>query len=815
MRTTLLKKGLRELWQHKMQYSLLVVILSLGVGMYNSMYDFMDSRVATVDALYEESHFMDLQVTFQYGLTLPKNQVEDLLIRSRFAADIVDCEYRLKLDGYLNFTSDETYILKKGIIFGYNYFEESGRIRDITVNTPLFYHEYPTLFRSPTENACFLEKGFADSQGIIPGDVITFQIGQSETDLTILELINMPDYFSVITEGSLFPNPAALGVVVVPMETAQQIAQYPASLSPRINDIVILLRSEANIKDVKQRTQEAFEEAMIPVTIIEKEDNPARASIVGDMEGDQELIGIFPITIFIISGIGLILALRRMVRSQRTQIGIFKALGVDNTIILWYFAIIGFIISFLSIGIGYLISLPLNAMLYQLLQYMFDFAIFKYSFSGQYYILSGILAILLCLSCTLFPAYLAVNVKPIDAIQKREGIGTLASKKRVSKGNITADLPTPFRIVFRDMSRKPMRQFTTVLGVALALTLFLSFVVIFDSFFVFLDASKGVNQWDYEVSMNQFTDMTTAWKWTESESTIELVNPGVMLPMTFNSSEKELDTLLYSFSDLSVSLNLEFSDGIGDGIFISEYIANKFDLQPGDIVDVDLPRLEDNSLFSMKTVQLRIVGIHSNPIGLYVYADLSFVQRMTNLEDQANIFYLHSFHMELPQVIKNRIASIEGVTSLTYEEERESSLDDMFELLVGMIVLLMLVSSTLAAAIVYNLFIINATEKKREYATMKTLGTSQRKIGYLIFIEATVTLLGGILFGSLGGYLLGFYMVSSTEVIEEFSFNIVFSWNGLLLGSFMLTAVVIIVSLLTLRYINKIVVADVIRDRSS
>ena len=91
VRTTLLKKGLRELWQHKMQYSLLVVILSLGVGMYNSMYDFMDSRVATVDALYEESHFMDLQVTLQYGLTLPRDQVEDLLVRSRFVVDIIDC----------------------------------------------------------------------------------------------------------------------------------------------------------------------------------------------------------------------------------------------------------------------------------------------------------------------------------------------------------------------------------------------------------------------------------------------------------------------------------------------------------------------------------------------------------------------------------------------------------------------------------------------------------------------------------------------------------------------------------------------------
>jgi ABC-type antimicrobial peptide transport system permease subunit len=45
--------------------------------------------------------------------------------------------------------------------------------------------------------------------------------------------------------------------------------------------------------------------------------------------------------------------------------------------------------------------------------------------------------------------------------------------------------------------------------------------------------------------------------------------------------------------------------------------------------------------------------------------------------------------------------------------------------------------------------------------------------------------------------------------------ELVFSWSGFVMGAMVLTGVVVMVSILTIRFINKINIADVIRDRST
>ena len=114
----------------------------------------------------------------------------------------------------------------------------------------------------------------------------------------------------------------------------------------------------------------------------------------------------------------------------------------------------------------------------------------------------------------------------------------------------------------------------------------------------------------------------------------------------------------------------------------------------------------------------------------------------------------------------------------------------------------------------YNMFRISAQESRRDYATMKTLGTSIARLGKLIFFEGLFITILGIAFGTLVGYLLAIYMMRVTADIG-FELPIIFSWSGFIAGAVMIAVVVLVVSLLTIRYIGKINMADVIRERSS
>jgi putative ABC transport system permease protein len=360
-----------------------------------------------------------------------------------------------------------------------------------------------------------------------------------------------------------------------------------------------------------------------------------------------------------------------------------------------------------------------------------------------------------------------------------------------------------------------MRTFTTIFGVALALSFFLSVVIMADSMLIFMDKAKDANNWDYEISIAGFVPVSTREIWLEERDVIDRVDYTIRLPMNVSKDGSNKEMLLVGNSDLSNTFNVGIDFNEESGIYISQFIADEFHIGKGDWVDVELPVLQGINNFEMKYMEMEVLGVHTNPMGLFIYADISYVYQVTHLDDLANVFYLDSIDGQLPGEVRNTIASTPGVSSVTYVSQQNQNLDEAFELMMSMIFMMILIAFVLMLAIVYNITMINASEKSREYATMKTLGTSIKRISYLIFIEGAVTIIGGTFLGSIGGYYLAIAMLQGTELLEGFAFDVIFSVQWFLVGASLVAFVVLIVAILTIRYINNIIIADVIRERSA
>jgi ABC-type antimicrobial peptide transport system permease subunit len=249
-------------------------------------------------------------------------------------------------------------------------------------------------------------------------------------------------------------------------------------------------------------------------------------------------------------------------------------------------------------------------------------------------------------------------------------------------------------------------------------------------------------------------------------------------------------------------------------LVISTYLSKKLGAGIGDQIEVELPTYDNVSGFSMSKIPVMISGIHSNHIGPYVFMDLDAMHSLTGLYGMSNVIYLHVNNGDEIQPLENRLITTPGVSSVTYVKDRENIMDQYFEIFVGTVYIMGLISVILSSAIVYNLFMIDAHEKKRDYATMKTLGTSLRRISYLIFIESTVVLGIGVGLGALGGMGLAYYMFAVASQWEALNLRIVFTWPGFIGGSLMIAAVIYVVSFVSIRFIKKINIADVIRERS-
>jgi putative ABC transport system permease protein len=165
--------------------------------------------------------------------------------------------------------------------------------------------------------------------------------------------------------------------------------------------------------------------------------------------------------------------------------------------------------------------------------------------------------------------------------------------------------------------------------------------------------------------------------------------------------------------------------------------------------------------------------------------------------------------------MENDLITRVGVSSVTHIDERKGLLDQYLDIFISTVAVMAVISVLLAGAIVYTMFRISAREQERDYATMKTLGTTLVKIAKLIFQEGAYITILGIGLGVLGGYGLAHYILNQNAEWESFGMTTQFSMPGFIAGALLIIFVVIMVSFLTIRYISRINIANVIRERAA
>ncbi|MGA1821699.1 MAG: ABC transporter permease [Thermoplasmatota archaeon] len=817
MKKTFLKKGLRELWAHKIQYFLLALIIGLGVGMYASFNDFANYRKIGLDTIFSESNFMDLQITLNYGETMTADNVTRIFQENGFDDMVDEWEMMLVFDVFIQQELDGEMKITKGEVIGQMVPGNSSPADSIDVNTPLYYVDDPTPYSSDGADECYLERKFSKFYGFEPGDQIEVNRGNNSRKLTILEQVAVPQYFFVMREGDLFPSEGSFGVALVQIDVAMEIYDNGDSNETLVNDIVLTVTEDTDIDVLKDELQSAFEAKGVALKFTEKDENPSRYFLLEDYENDKNSQSMFPVIIFAISAFGLVMALRRMIHTHRPQIGIFKALGMKNGTIMIYFAIIGIFIAILGTIFGWLVSIPLNMVFNNLANQLLDFPVDEYQVTYIFYIYGALISIALCLACTLIPAALAVRVKPIDVIQGKEGV----SKKQVGRlGGVMGRihwLPVSLKLTARNVLRKPFKSLSTIFGVAMSLALLLSFIMVMDSAIAALNNTTAGLDWDYEVTMEGFQPHSITDSWDDTHSEIEEVHPAIKLPSIINPGDDDYGVLIYSVDDLQAVFDIDFQKGrISEGMaVVSWYHAKKMGLSTGDEISVELPILDPELGYRMEIVDIPISGIHSNHLGAAAFMTLATMQNITGLHGMINIAYLKTAGGEEVREIENDLITRKGVSSISYVNEMEGLLDQYLDILIGTVAVMAVISVLLAGAIIYTMFRISAKEQERDYATMKTLGTTLGKIGKLIFQEGAYITVWGLSFGVLGAYGLAYLMLSQSEEWEAFGMSVQFSWWGFALGSSLIIATVIIVSFLTIRYISRINIADVIRERSS
>ncbi|MFX0094942.1 MAG: ABC transporter permease, partial [Candidatus Hodarchaeota archaeon] len=324
MSLELVKKTLREIRSHKLQFIALVLITSIGVGVFLSFGSLYSGRSKYYDEIYHELRLTSMNLDFPAQWILE----EDLLQIVDQNEEIEGYEPRIQHPLIINLTNTlDRYFYTSGLAIGV-------QTTELTVNK-LYVTEGRDFETSDNNQSVILvETHFAQAYDLHPGQHLIININKNEYSCLIVGSVLSPEYISVIRPGpQIMSNEKDYGIIFFPLSTLQNILN-----TNLVNGISIRLfeEYESHSEEIALQIKERIENSgsyVVDLTL--REDIPSYSSFTQASEAGGEAIYIIPCIIFVVAAFGVYISISRQIIAERRQIGIIMALGHSSkTIIL-------------------------------------------------------------------------------------------------------------------------------------------------------------------------------------------------------------------------------------------------------------------------------------------------------------------------------------------------------------------------------------------------------------------------------------------------------------------------------------------------
>lgn len=470
---------------------------------------------------------------------------------------------------------------------------------------------------------------------------------------------------------------------------------------------------------------------------------------------------IFPVVLYLVAAMVTFTTMTRFVDEERTNAGIFKALGYRTKDIILKFVLYGFFAGTIGTLLGTLLGhYFLSGIISNIITQGMVIGESREYFYGD----MTLIALGLSFVASVLPAYW-VSRKEL----KEEANLLLLPKPPVSGSKIFLErlhfiwkrLSFTHKVTARNLFRYKQRMLMTIFGVAGSVAL--------------LFAGLGIQSSVRGVSKRQFQEILS----------YELI----VAPKTNASSQesKELTNRLEK-SDIKdyrpiYSKVIEASlKGGRDKQTITMMVTDRTDFAPfvslRSIKQGESLSLKKGVIISSKLAQLarvtvgdrltldghsfKVAGITENYVGHFVYMDQASYQKIYGKRTSANSYLvqLRNPSTRKVQTVSRDMMALAAVKAVSQNASMISLFNSVAKSLDTTMMILVVVSILLAIVILYNLTNINVAERIRELSTIKVLGFHNKEVTLYIYRETILLSIIGILMGLVGGYYLHQFLIA-------------------------------------------------------
>jgi len=724
------RKMLRDIGRNKMAYIACAIVVIIGLMTYTAMQMSKDNLFIARENFYSQYHLAD---GFAKVKSMPYSQVEKLKdiqgideIQGRLVEDVrvlgMDEEKNIYLR-LISMKQEKPYILNGVQLLKGSLPEENDR-------------------------AVLLGDKFFTAHELSLGETLTVIIEGKRVKLNIAGTGQSPEFVYAMKDAqNLFPDPEAFEVAYMPYDVMESLFARKGM----VNDITFTLKPGFEFEDVEQALEIELKKYGMESLVAQK-DQTSNAMLTQELDGLETSSRTVPILFLGIAAIILYIMLKRMVESQRGQIGTLKACGYRNNEILLHYLSYGLMVGLAGGILGGLSGTALSISMTKMYQQYFSLPNLTGRFSWQYF-LSGIL---LSAGFSLIAAYQGaksvLSLKPVDAM--RPPVPAFNKKSWLEQvPGFWAAFTVQGRMAIRNMLRNKGRSFFILIGIMFTFSMMAVMLSMYSMMDIMvLDQFTKVQKYDIKISFTSPLPLNEVARELQDGKGVKRVEPMVEVPVTLQKEHRKKDVValgLMQDSELYTPIDKQGNriQIPRDGMVLSEQVAGKLKARVGD-------RLQLESIWARESpVNVNVVGIIPQYLGSSVYMNQEAFLALLRQGEIATSALVSMDKEQIP-ALKQRYDDSKYIGNL---EERQQSID-LYNELMGSSMYMLWIMAAMAVitgfAIVYNSSIITLAERERELASLRVLGMRPQEVMEVISVEQWFI---GI-FGILAGIPLAFAM---------------------------------------------------------
>lgn len=754
------KKIFRDIKLNKMQFLNIFIMVFLGVFVFTGIHAYMDGMDKSAEKYYKENNLQDIWIE---GAGFSSQDLEDI----KNIDNVENAERELTITADLDKINEEE---KKDIILETNFIESNEISKMYVIEGEEFGKE---------KDGVWFDSYLANSLNLKVGDNITFSYNNEKYTKKVLGLITVPDHVYFVKDSTaIFPTHTDYGFMYM------SIDEFPIQIDNIYNKVIVDVKDENKIEETKSKIENDIKSA---VAVTTRNESVSYRGYNSEIEEGSTYSGVFTFLFLFIAILSVTTTMNRFVKKQRTTIGTLKALGFKNRKITKHYISYGFYTSLFASILGIIVGrYSIGAFFLHTEMTYFEIPTYKTVLIPTVYILAVLVVILITivtyLSCRKILKESAAEALRVEEPKVKNSKFDLSTRKIFKRASIST------RWNIRDIMRNKGRSIMAVVGIT-------GCTMLLVCAFGLLDTMNSYLDWEFEKISKFDYKLTLKSDYTENELDNLKEKYGNATSMTLgiefkNGDSKQANSIVVNDAKDNLKYTnheREYMDLNDDGIYVTEKLAEKYNLKIGDEVEWHIFGNE-------KWYKSKIVGINRDPQSQIMNMTRKYYESL-NLKYRADSLYTN-------ENLEN-IKSLDGVEVIQTVETLKQGMENMLQTMKLMLVILIIVSAVLGFVIIYNLGILSLSEKQYQFATLKVLGFKNKQIKN-IFVKQNIWLaLIGIVLGLPLGYIMVDYIFKSA-LGDSYDFNAyirIISYLYAAVGSFV---VAIFVNKVLARKIKKI-----------